>query len=146
MCSKWWSIGTPDICWIQDLVFSLLSGVQNCIKGATREPNFLLLTISWFGRDWRDPAWTKIPLLKAGLTTETRSQRQTLFGRNVVDVEAKSTFALLVEEVGYCPKTSVAMPTYPRFCRFCIHSIYFRLRALSSGLSTITTITRSALL
>ncbi|KIO30367.1 hypothetical protein M407DRAFT_69316 [Tulasnella calospora MUT 4182] len=50
-------------------------------------------------RDWRDPAWTKLPLLKAGLTTETRSQRHTVFGKNVVDVEAKSTLALLVEEV-----------------------------------------------
>ncbi|KAG9018165.1 hypothetical protein FRB90_012009 [Tulasnella sp. 427] len=50
-------------------------------------------------RDWRDPSWTKIPLLKAGLVTETRSQRQTVFGLNVIDIEAKSTLTLLVEEV-----------------------------------------------
>ncbi|KAH7888606.1 hypothetical protein F5I97DRAFT_1854044 [Phlebopus sp. FC_14] len=50
-------------------------------------------------RDWRDPAWTGLLSVKNGLLQSVRQQRLTLFGPNLVDIEGKSTFSLLVDEI-----------------------------------------------
>ncbi|KAJ7251534.1 Ca-transporting ATPase [Mycena haematopus] len=50
-------------------------------------------------RDWRDPSWTGSQSAQNGLETPIRQQRLTLFGKNEVDIEGKSTVSLLVEEV-----------------------------------------------
>ncbi|KAF8609052.1 Ca-transporting ATPase [Ceratobasidium sp. AG-I] len=50
-------------------------------------------------RNWRDRSWTHLPVLGAGLGASTRLQRGTAFGANEVDIEAKGTVALLVDEV-----------------------------------------------
>ncbi|QRV79634.1 cation transport ATPase [Ceratobasidium sp. AG-Ba] len=50
-------------------------------------------------RNWRDRTWASLPSLNAGLDTGTRVQRGTAFGTNEVEIEAKGTIALLVDEV-----------------------------------------------
>ncbi|KAJ3824491.1 hypothetical protein EV361DRAFT_891484 [Lentinula raphanica] len=50
-------------------------------------------------RNWRDPSWTSSSLLQSGLQQNVRSQRATLFDKNEINIEAKSTVALLIEEV-----------------------------------------------
>ncbi|TFK54011.1 hypothetical protein OE88DRAFT_1624988 [Heliocybe sulcata] len=50
-------------------------------------------------KDWRDPSWTGVLNVHAGLQQEVRQQRSTLFGPNVIDIEGKSTLSLLIDEV-----------------------------------------------
>lgn len=50
-------------------------------------------------RDWRDPRWTSIRAVAGGLDTPTREQRKVLTGENMIDIEGKSVFGLLIDEV-----------------------------------------------
>ncbi|CAE6444743.1 unnamed protein product [Rhizoctonia solani] len=50
-------------------------------------------------RNWRDRTWPNLASLTGGLTTGTREQRTTAFGANEVEIEAKTTSALLIDEV-----------------------------------------------
>ncbi|KAK0504701.1 hypothetical protein EDD18DRAFT_1126008 [Armillaria luteobubalina] len=50
-------------------------------------------------RDWRDSSLDGIASIQNGLQDDVRKQRGTLFGPNAIDIEGKSTIALLVEEV-----------------------------------------------
>ncbi|KAF8444715.1 hypothetical protein L210DRAFT_3040504 [Boletus edulis BED1] len=50
-------------------------------------------------RDWRDPTWTGTQAVQNGLSEDTRKQRLTLFGLNMLDIAGKSTLALLVDEI-----------------------------------------------
>ncbi|KAJ7346731.1 hypothetical protein DFH08DRAFT_869152 [Mycena albidolilacea] len=50
-------------------------------------------------RNWRDPSWTGSQIVQNGMETPVRQQRLTLFGKNEVDIEGKSTVSLLVDEV-----------------------------------------------
>ncbi|CAE7177606.1 unnamed protein product [Rhizoctonia solani] len=50
-------------------------------------------------RNWRDRTWPNISSLAGGLNTGTRDQRTTAFGPNQVEIEAKTTGTLLIEEV-----------------------------------------------
>jgi cation-transporting ATPase 13A2 len=52
-------------------------------------------------RDWRDPKWTSVRAIAGGLTEETRAQRKVLFGENVIDIEGKGIFTLMVDEVSF---------------------------------------------
>ncbi|QRW21722.1 cation transport ATPase [Rhizoctonia solani] len=45
------------------------------------------------------PNWPNLSSITGGLTTGTRDQRTTAFGANEVEIEAKSTSALLIDEV-----------------------------------------------
>ncbi|CAE6357681.1 unnamed protein product, partial [Rhizoctonia solani] len=49
--------------------------------------------------NWRDRTWPNLSSITGGLTTGTRDQRTTAFGANEVEIEAKSTSALLIDEV-----------------------------------------------
>lgn len=48
---------------------------------------------------WKDPSWTNIRKLRAGIDSEEKSHREIVFGNNLIDIEQKSTFQLLVDEV-----------------------------------------------
>lgn len=48
---------------------------------------------------WKDPIWTDVSALREGLDSEERDYRELVFGRNVIDIEEKSTGQLLVDEV-----------------------------------------------
>ena len=50
-------------------------------------------------RDWRDPQWTSIANVQRGVDEPTKEQRFTLFNKNEIDIEGKSTASLLVDEV-----------------------------------------------
>ncbi|KAJ7647229.1 hypothetical protein FB45DRAFT_892809 [Roridomyces roridus] len=50
-------------------------------------------------RDWRDPSWAGLQFVQNGVSTPVRQQRLSLFGKNEVEIEGKTTLALLVDEV-----------------------------------------------
>ncbi|KAF9066168.1 Ca-transporting ATPase [Rhodocollybia butyracea] len=50
-------------------------------------------------RNWRDSSWVSSSALQPGLLADARHQRAVLFDRNEINIEAKSTIALLIDEV-----------------------------------------------
>lgn len=50
------------------------------------------------GNTWKDPAWTDVVSVRAGLDGEEQEKRERIFGKNVIDIEQKSTGQLLVDE------------------------------------------------
>lgn len=50
-------------------------------------------------RDWRDSSWTSIASVQNGLEEAVRQQRLKLFSKNEIDIKAKSTLTLLIDEV-----------------------------------------------
>ncbi|GAA6024141.1 hypothetical protein JCM10207_001596 [Rhodosporidiobolus poonsookiae] len=50
-------------------------------------------------REWKSPLWTSLPALRRGLSASDLVLRATLFGRNAIEIEAKSVGALLMDEV-----------------------------------------------
>lgn len=51
------------------------------------------------GNTWKDPAWTDVQVLRAGLDSEEKQYRECVFGKNVIDIEQKNNNQLLVDEV-----------------------------------------------
>ncbi|KIW09275.1 uncharacterized protein PV09_00196 [Verruconis gallopava] len=51
------------------------------------------------GNTWKDPAWTGIKVVRQGLDEEEKEYRELLFGRNLIDIEEKTTAQLLTDEV-----------------------------------------------
>jgi cation-transporting ATPase 13A2 len=51
------------------------------------------------GNTWKDPAWINVRDIRAGLDSEEKEYREKVFGRNIIDIEEKSTMQLLVDEV-----------------------------------------------
>lgn len=51
------------------------------------------------GNTWKDPAWTNVRAIRSGLESEEHDYREQVFGRNTIDIEAKTTMQLLVDEV-----------------------------------------------
>ncbi len=52
--------------------------------------------------NWRDPSWRNLKDVVDGLEGDTRDARAGLFGENVIDIEEKPIFKLLIDEVT-CP-------------------------------------------
>jgi len=50
-------------------------------------------------RDWKDQNWTSVANVNNGLDEATIEQRKILFGKNEIDIEARPTLSLLVDEV-----------------------------------------------
>lgn len=48
---------------------------------------------------WKDPMWSDVRTIRAGIDQEEKSHRDVVFGPNLVDIEQKSIFRLLVDEV-----------------------------------------------
>jgi cation-transporting ATPase 13A3/4/5 len=48
---------------------------------------------------WKDPLWTDVRAVRAGIDNEEQLSRDIVFGDNLVDIEQKSIFRLLVDEV-----------------------------------------------
>lgn len=51
------------------------------------------------GTGWKDPDWTDVRLVRAGLDSDEKSMRETIFGGNLIDIKQKSTVQLLIDEV-----------------------------------------------
>ena len=49
---------------------------------------------------WKDPSWTDVRSIRAGLDGEEKEHRQRVFGKNIIAIEEKSVPQLLVDEVG----------------------------------------------
>ena len=59
--------------------------------------------------DWKDPKWTDVQSIRAGLDSDERHRREQVFGSNQIDIQQKSILNLLVDEVsGYC-KTPISV-------------------------------------
>ena len=48
---------------------------------------------------WKDPAWTNVNRLRQGIEGEYKEMRSLVFGKNVIDIEEKTTMQLFVDEV-----------------------------------------------
>ncbi|KAI1827536.1 hypothetical protein F4861DRAFT_536103 [Xylaria intraflava] len=48
---------------------------------------------------WKDPTWTNVRALRTGVDGDQRDERARVFGANIIDIEQKSTYQLLVDEV-----------------------------------------------
>lgn len=48
---------------------------------------------------WKDPLWTDIAAVREGIDSEEKSHRENVFGSNLIDIDQKSIFRLLVDEV-----------------------------------------------
>ncbi|AEO56383.1 hypothetical protein MYCTH_2301237 [Thermothelomyces thermophilus ATCC 42464] len=51
------------------------------------------------GAGWKDPLWSNVREIRAGITSEEKTHRDVVFGDNLIDIEQKSVFRLLVDEV-----------------------------------------------
>ena len=49
--------------------------------------------------NWKDPTWTDVKSIRAGLDSDERHKREQVFGQNLIDIEQKSVAQLLVDEV-----------------------------------------------
>lgn len=54
-------------------------------------------------RDWSDPNWKSMRALRGGITDAAREERKILFGENIIEIEARSLFQLLIDEVSTGP-------------------------------------------
>ena len=51
--------------------------------------------------DWKDPNWTDVKSIRAGLDSDERHRREQVFGENAIEIEEKSIPQLLVDEVSF---------------------------------------------
>ncbi len=76
--------------------------------------------------DWKDPTWTDVKSIRAGLDSDERHRREQVFGKNQIDIQQKSIPQLLIDEVSDQSKISSSSLISSRPF---ILSIYSRLRA-----------------
>lgn len=57
------------------------------------EDKFFLLS------GWKDPMWTNVKVMRAGLDADDRDSREQVFGKNAIDIQQKPVLQLLVDEV-----------------------------------------------
>ena len=48
---------------------------------------------------WKDPAWTDVKSIRAGIDTDEKESRELVFGENLIDIKQKTVPQLLVDEV-----------------------------------------------
>ncbi|KAL8739285.1 MAG: hypothetical protein Q9181_000015 [Wetmoreana brouardii] len=48
--------------------------------------------------NWKDPSWTNVKSMRAGLDSDERYRREQIFGKNQIDIRHKSVPQLLVDE------------------------------------------------
>ncbi|WFD44339.1 hypothetical protein MPSI1_003006 [Malassezia psittaci] len=50
-------------------------------------------------QDWRDSQWTSVAAMRQGIRSDAESERQAIFGANLIEIASKSSMELLVSEV-----------------------------------------------
>ena len=60
--------------------------------------------------DWKDPKWTDVKSIRAGLDSDERHRREQIFGKNQIDIQEKSIPQLLVDEVSDHPPKLQQLP------------------------------------
>ena len=74
--------------------------------------------------DWKDPKWTEIKSIRAGLDSDERHKRELIFGKNQIDIQQKSIPQLLVDEVsGYLADSSSFLMAFQAFHPFYIFQV-----------------------
>lgn len=48
---------------------------------------------------WKDPAWTNVKSIRAGIDGDEKENRELVFGKNLIDIKQKTIPQLLVDEV-----------------------------------------------
>ena len=48
---------------------------------------------------WKDPAWTDVKTIRAGIDGDEKENRELVFGKNLIDIKQKTIPQLLVDEV-----------------------------------------------
>lgn len=48
---------------------------------------------------WRDPSWTDVKSIRAGLDSDERHRREQVFNKNQIDIQEKTISQLLIDEV-----------------------------------------------
>ena len=48
---------------------------------------------------WKDPAWTDVKAIRAGIDGDEKENRELVFGKNLIDIKQKTIPQLLVDEV-----------------------------------------------
>jgi cation-transporting ATPase 13A3/4/5 len=93
-----------------------------------------------FCNGWKDPLWTDVREIRAGIDSDEKTHRDVVFGENLIDIEEKSVFRLLVDEV--CSQPRIGGQKQLILARCSILSTSFRLPVWFSGHSINTTTTR----
>ena len=92
--------------------------------------------------NWKDPTWTDVKSVRAGLDSDERYRREQVFGMNQIDIKQKSILQLLIDEVLTYTSTLKVLELISS--RLFIHSMFFKLRVLFYGPSTSITTMQSA--
>ena len=80
---------------------------------------------------WRDPLWTNSKVMRNGLDADDRDSREQIFGKNLLDIQQKSSGQLLVDEVS--PKVLTLRNQLSHVWRHSTRFISSNLRASSFG-------------
>ena len=48
---------------------------------------------------WKDPAWTDVKSVRAGIDGDEKENRELVFGKNLIDIKQKTIPQLLMDEV-----------------------------------------------
>jgi cation-transporting ATPase 13A3/4/5 len=48
---------------------------------------------------WKDPTWTDVKTIRAGIDGDEKENRELIFGKNLIDIQQKTIPQLLVDEV-----------------------------------------------
>lgn len=59
--------------------------------------------------DWKDPNWTDVKSIRAGLDSDERHRREQVFGKNAIEIEEKSIPQLLVDEVNFVALANICV-------------------------------------
>jgi cation-transporting ATPase 13A2 len=59
---------------------------------------------------WKDPAWTDVKSIRAGIDGDEKENRELVFGKNLIDIKQKTIPQLLIDEVCDCVSS---LPIYP---------------------------------
>lgn len=86
---------------------------------------------------WKDPAWTNVKSIRAGIEGDEKENRELVFGKNLIDIKQKTIPQLLLDEVGDLGSSDLL---FAHAIRLSTLSTYFKLPVYYSGLS-ISTIT-----
>ena len=73
---------------------------------------------------WKDPTWTDVKSIRAGIDGDEKENRELVFGKNLIDIKQKTIPQLLVDEV--CTLLSLGY-TITHIIRHFTLSMFFKL-------------------
>lgn len=92
---------------------------------------------------WKDPTWTDVKLIRAGIDGDEKETRERVFGKNMIDIKQKTIPQLLVDEVCFYLFQLHGMVTN-KLPRHFTHFTFSKLPVSCFGLLTSITTTLHA--